>query len=260
MTNQSSIFTEIKGPVAHVFLNRPDMHNALDGTMIRALTLQLETLANNGSIRIIALRGRGNSFCTGADLNWMQKARYLSHEENLKECRLLANCFYTLYKSNKITAAFIHGNIFGGGIGLAASCDLAIATTNATWAFSEIRLGLIPAVIMPYVLKKAGNSVVERMLAGRKFTSEDAEEMGLVNDVVPEPVLESAMEDAFAGLLDAAPEAQRKVKQEGRAMSMPAITEDLVNHTATLLAETRISQEALEGLAAFTEKRKPVWQ
>ena len=260
MTNKTSIIIEIKGPVARVFLNRPEFHNALNGTMIQALFEQLEILENNGSIRIIALQGMGKSFCAGADLNWMQMAQHLSEEENYHECQLLANSFYSLYKSNKITVAFIHGNIFGGAIGLVASCDLAIATTNAVFAFSEVRLGLVPATIMPYVLKKTGNKVVERMLTGMKFKSADAEAMGLVNSVVQDAAFESAINDTLTGLLNAAPEAQRRIKLQARTFIMPAITEDLVNHTATLLAETRVSKEALEGLGAFSEKRKPAWQ
>ena len=260
MTNQPSILTEIKGPVAHVFLNRPEFHNALNAKMIQALLEQLEILDNNRSIRIIALRGMGNSFCAGADLNWMRMAQHLSEEENYRECQLLAKAFYSLYKSSKITVAFIHGNIFGGAIGLVASCDMAIASTNAVFAFSEVRMGLVPATIMPYVLNKTGNRVVERMLTGMKFKSGDAEAIGLVNAVVQDEPFESALNETLAGLLEAAPEAQGRIKLQARTLIMPAITEDLVNHTASLLAETRISKEALEGLGAFYEKRKPAWQ
>ena len=168
--NQHAIVTEIQGEVARIWLNRPDARNALNMALLKAFFISLQKINANAGVRIICIRGRGNSFCAGADLHWMQQATSLSWEDNYMESTWMARCYHELFASDKITLACVHGAAFGGALGLLAACDLAITTESAVLAFSEVKLGLVPATIAPYVLHKAANAkVLEFMLTGKKF-------------------------------------------------------------------------------------------
>ncbi len=182
--NAQTILTEISGPLARLWLNRPGMRNALDKQMLQELFSSIEKINRNPAIRIVSLRGMGTTFCSGADLGWMQKAQGLSKEENYHESMLLAQCFHALYTSPKIIVAGIHGAALGGAIGLVSASDIAISTSTTVFGFSEVKLGLIPATVAPFLLRRScGGKMMEYLLTGRKFSGHDAVTIGLINRV-----------------------------------------------------------------------------
>jgi methylglutaconyl-CoA hydratase len=260
MINAQSIITEIRGPLARLWLNRPGVRNALDKQMLEELFSTLEDINNNPAIRIVSLRGMGSSFCAGADLGWMQKAHDLSGEENYRESTLLAQCFHALYTSPKIIVAGIHGAALGGAIGLVSASDMAVTTNTTVFAFSEVKLGLIPATVAPYLLRKSSSGkIMEYLLTGRKFSGHDAVSIGLVNRSVPDEQFEQVHEDLLNELMKAAPVAQLKIKELIRSLTGSAPDITTMARTASLLAEARVSEEAREGIRAFLEKRQPGW-
>ncbi len=255
-----TIITEKQGAVARIWLNRPESRNALNLTMAEEIVTALQRFHTDPEIRIILLQGRGPSFCAGADLNWMKRTNGRTDAETLAESTLLASCYRELYESPRITVAGVHGAAFGGAIGFVSACDLAIATENCIFAFSEVNLGLIPAVISPYVLNKADKGkIMEYMLTGMKFNGKEAVSLGLVNRYVPDTDLDRSIEDLLTGLLNVAPGAQSRIKQLIRSLSGFSPDHAMVHHTASMLAETRVSEEASEGIRAFLEKRQPGW-
>jgi methylglutaconyl-CoA hydratase len=257
--DQHAIITETEGTVARIWLNRPESRNALNSAMLEELHFALQEINHDEQFRIIILCGRGNSFCSGADLKWMEQASRLSPEDNYRDSQWPAKCFHELFASPKITLAGIHGVAFGGALGLIAACDLAVSAENTVFAFSEVKLGLIPATIAPYIFHKAGdNRVMEYLLTGRKFGASEAEMLGLINRCVPEGQLEQSLQDLTIELLQAAPVAQRSIKRLFRSLCVTPDSSTL-DLTASLLAETRVSEEAREGIRAFLEKRQPGW-
>jgi methylglutaconyl-CoA hydratase len=258
--NTKTIITEITGPLARLWLNRPGMRNALDRQMLEELFSAIEKINDNHAIRIVSLRGMGSSFCAGADLGWMQKAHGLSGEENYRESMLLAQCFHAIYTSPKIIVAGIHGAALGGAIGLVSASDIAISTNTTVFGFSEVKLGLIPATVAPFLLRRScGGKMMEYLLTGRKFSGYDAVSIGLINKSVPDEQFEQAHEDLLSELLKAAPDAQLKIKELIRSLTGSAPDMTIMARTASLLAETRVSEEAREGIQAFLEKRQPGW-
>jgi len=260
MMNTQTIITEIGGPLACLWLNRPGVRNALNKQMLEELFSAIENINSNPAIRIVSLRGRGPSFCAGADLAWMQKAPGLSGEENYRESILLAQCFHALYSSPKIMVAGIHGAALGGAIGLVTACDMAITTNTTVFAFSEVKLGLIPATVAPYLLRKSSSGkIMEYLLTGRKFSGHEAASIGLVNRSVPDEQFEQVHDDLLNELLRAAPDAQLKIKELIRSLTGSAPDITIMARTASLLAEARVSEEAREGIQTFLEKRQPNW-
>jgi methylglutaconyl-CoA hydratase len=254
-----AIITETEGAVARIWLNRPESRNALNREVMEEFQHALQIIHEDEKIRVIILRGRGITFCSGADLKWMEKASHLSKEENYLESALLSSCFNTLFTSPKITVAGVHGAAYGGAMGLIAACDLAVSSETAFYAFAEVKFGLVPATIAPYILHKTGNShVLEYLLTGRKFGAAEAERLGLINRCVPDGQLEKSLTDLVVELLQTAPGAQRAIKKLFRSLSMKPDS-SAMESTASLLAETRVSDEAREGIRAFIEKRKPSW-
>jgi methylglutaconyl-CoA hydratase len=257
--DQRTIIIETEGTVARIWLNRPESRNALNRTMLEELYSALQEINHEEQFRIIILAGRGISFCTGADLKWMEQASRLSQEDNYRDSKWPAKCFHELFTSPKITLAGIHGMAFGGALGLIAACDLAVSTETAVFAFSEVKLGLIPATIAPYIFHKAGNTrVMEYLLTGRKFGAPEAEKLGLLNCCVPEGQLEQSLQELTAELLQTAPGTQRSIKKIFRSLSVFPDGASM-DQTASLLAENRVSEEAREGIRAFFEKRQPGW-
>lgn len=252
------IFKEIK-QVGYVILNRPEVHNAFNDNMIEDLQRVFEEIETNQEIRVIVLKGEGKSFCAGADLNWMRRVKDYSYEENLKESLALAGMLYKIYTCSKPTIAQVHGYAIGGGTGLVAVCDIAIATTDAKFSFSEVKLGLIPACISPYVVKKCGEGRCrEFFLTGERMSAEKAFNAGLVNIVVPPDCLDKALQGLVDQLISSGPEAIKKCKELLR--SVPSMEHDeFKKYTAEVIAQMRISPEAQEGMSAFLEKRKPKW-
>lgn len=245
--------------VGYVILNRTEVHNAFNDTMINELHLAFDSIEKYSDIRVVVLKGEGKSFCAGADLNWMRRIKNYSYEENLKESLALADMLYKIYTCSKPTIAQVHGYAIGGGTGLVAVCDIAVASTDCKFSFSEVKLGLIPACISPYVVKKCGEGRCrEFFLTGERMSAEKAFNAGLVNIMVPPDCLEKAVQGLVEQLLSSGPEAIKKCKELLRAV--PDMTpEEYKRYTAEVIAQMRISDEAQEGMAAFLEKRKPNW-
>lgn len=251
---------ELDGPVARVWLNRPEARNAFDGLMVSELRTVLFDLRNEDAVRVIVLGGRGKSFCAGADLEWMRAMASFSREENLREAQALADLFFTVYESPKPVICRVHGAALGGGSGLVAACDLAVAAQGTQFGFTEVRLGILPAVISPYVLGKIGESAArELFLTGERFEAEHARQIGLVRQAVPEAELDAAVEGRVTELLAAGPRAQAEVKALIHEVAWRR-PESVQRYTVERIADLRVSPEGQEGLRAFLEKRKPGWR
>ncbi len=248
------------GPVARVWLNRPDVRNAFDGLMVTELRKTLFDLSSADGVRVIVLGGRGPSFCAGADLEWMRAMAAFSRDENLREAQALADLFFTVYQSPKPIVARVHGAALGGGSGLVAACDVPVAALGTQFGFTEVRLGIVPAVISPYVIGKIGESAArELFLTGERFEAVKAAEIGLVRAAVPEEDLDAVVEARVQELLKSGPRAIAEAKALIREVAWRRV-EDVQRYTVERIAEVRISPEGQEGMRAFLEKRKPSWQ
>lgn len=250
---------EYDGPVARIWMNRPQARNAFDGLMVTELRMTLFDLRSADAIRVIVLGGRGPSFCAGADLEWMKAMAAFSREDNLREAQALADLFFTVYESPKPVVARIHGAALGGGAGLVAACDIPVAALGTQFGFTEVRLGIIPALISPYVLGKIGESAVrELFLTGERFEAVKAQEIGLIRAAVPEDDLDAVVENRVQELLKAGPRAVAEAKALIREVAYRRI-EDVQRYTVERIADLRVSTEGQEGMRAFLEKRKPNW-
>ncbi len=259
--NEKTIMIDVdeKGR-ATVTLNRPAMHNAFDDSLIALLTDELKRLDRDSNIRVVVLAAKGKNFSAGADLNWMKRMAGYSLEENLEDAKKLAHLMKTLNGLSKPVIAAVQGAAFGGGVGLVACCDIVIASTRASFSLSEVKLGLIPSVISPYVADAIGSRAARRyFLTGERFSAEEAYRLGLVNEVVEEDELNSAVEKICHILLQNGPEAIGEAKKLIASVSRGNIDENMINRTAHWIAEVRASHEGREGLSAFLEKRKPNW-
>src|SRR6188474_694503 len=204
---------EYDGPVARIWMNRPDLRNAFDGLMITELRRVLFDLRTVDAVRVVVLGGRGPSFCAGADLQWMKAMASFTREENLREAQALADLFFTVYESPKPIVARVHGAALGGGAGLVAACDIPVAALGTQFGFTEVRLGIVPSVISPYVISKIGESAArELFLTGERFEAVKAHEIGLVRWAVPEDDLDLTVERRVQELLLAGPRALAEAK------------------------------------------------
>jgi methylglutaconyl-CoA hydratase len=253
------VLTERDGPVLHIRLNRPDVRNAFDEEVVAALTAAARQAASDTSVRAIVLAGNGKTFCAGADLAWMTKAIAYTREENRRDAEELARMLETLDTLPVPLLGRVHGGALGGGAGLVAVCDIAIAADDATFGFTEAKLGIIPAVISPYVLRKIGCTAArELFLTAARFSAKRARRIGLVHRTVPESELDEVIEEYVQELLTSAPGAISAAKAlikevDGRP------TADVIGLTTTRIAERRVSPEGQEGMHAFLQKRKPDW-
>jgi len=255
-----SIGFEVRGAVALVALARPEVHNAFDETLIAELTAALEAVDRDESVRAVVLLGNGASFCAGADLSWMKRMAAYGRKENLADARRLATMLGALRGLSKPTVARVHGAAFGGGVGLVACCDIAIGAHDATFAFSEARLGLIPATIAPYVIEAIGARQARRyFLSGERFTAAEAFRIGLLHDIVPPDDLDSRVNEILGQLLGAGPRAQLECKALIGAVAHRRVDARMIADTARRIARVRASDEGKEGVAAFLGKRKPAW-
>ncbi|MEO6565429.1 MAG: enoyl-CoA hydratase/isomerase family protein [Casimicrobiaceae bacterium] len=246
--------------VAVVALNRPDVHNAFNETLIGELTEVLNVLDEDDAVRAVVLAGNGKSFCAGADLNWMKTMAGYSAEENLADAQALALMLRTLNGLSKPTVARVHGATYGGGVGLTACCDIAIAAIEATFALSEAKLGLIPATISPYVIEAIGARQARRyFLTGERFDAAEAYRIGLVHDIVPIADLDDRVNEVLGTLLLAGPRAQLECKALIRGVAHRPIDAAVIGGTAEHIAAVRASPEGKEGVAAFLQKRTPAW-
>lgn len=254
------VLEERRDGVARVTLNRPGVHNAFDDVLIGALTARLEAIAKDEDLRAVVLTGAGKSFSAGADMSWMQRSAGYGEAENLEDARALARLMRALNELPKPTIAMVNGAAIGGGAGLVACCDIAVASDAAVFSLAEVRLGLIPAVIGPYVLAAIGPRQARRMfLTGERIGAAEAKRIGLVHDVVPAMYLESAVERVLQDLLKGGPKAQGEAKTFLREIQGRPIDGALIEASARRIAALRITAEAQEGLSAFLHKRDPAW-
>jgi methylglutaconyl-CoA hydratase len=254
-----TILYKIEDRIAKVTFNRPDVHNAFNDTMIKEMSMIFDDISGNSDIRAVIVTGKGKSFCAGADLNWMRRVKDYSYEDNLKESLELAEMLYKIYSSPKPTIARVNGAAIGGGTGLVAVCDIAIAAKKAKFSFSEVKLGLIPACISPYVIRKCGEGKCrEFFLTGERLTAEKALNAGLVNAVAELENLDELIDGIVDKLISSGPEAINKCKELLRRVSEMSL-EEAKKYTAEVIAQLRISDEGQEGMNAFLEKRQPRW-
>lgn len=261
MNQPTTIEIITQAEVATIWLNRPEKHNALNALMINELTQAFEQLSAMETIRLIILRGRGKSFCAGADLHYMQEIAAFGHEENYDDAVRLASLFERIYTCPKPVMAVVHGAAYGGANGLSAACDLVIAETNTVFAFSEVKIGITPATISPYVIRRCGEAAArELMLTGRKFTAREAERFMLSNRTVNEESLELEIEAYINHFTSSGPQAVAQCKKLIQVVSSAAKnTSEMMRFTANLIASQRASDEGQEGISSFFDKRKPNW-
>ena len=251
---------ELSGPVATLWMNRPDLHNAFDETLIAELTAACVALNEDNDVRIVILAGRGKSFSAGADLNWMKRAANNGLDDNLNDARALALMLRTLAEMKKPTIARIQGAALGGGMGLAAACDIAVASTKAVFATSEVKFGIIPSAISPYVLRAIGARQAYRYFqSAERIDAHRALDIGLVHETVEPEQLDAKISEIVYSLLQGGPLSQAAAKDLIRTVNGRPINDTLVDDTAHRIAHLRATPEAREGIAAFLDKRQPSW-
>ncbi len=254
-----TILYEKHEQVVWLTFNRPEVHNAFNAKQIEEMTEALKRIREDNSVRIVVLTGKGKSFCAGADLNWLREIVGYSFKQNLEESRALADVLHDLYMLPKPTIAMVNGAAIGGGTGFLSACDIALAAEEARFGLSEIKIGLVPAAISPYVIRKIGESRArEYFLTGKRMLAHKALEIGLVNDVVPLEKLKASVDLLIDNLLTSGPEAMASCKELITQTSHARI-EDVKEFTANMIAGLRVSEEGQEGMASFLEKRKPNW-
>lgn len=260
MSNYSTLLFESKENIATVWLNRPGIHNAFNEIMISELIECFGKINQMNNIRVVILRGKGKSFCAGADLNWMKDVTKYSYEENYNESYRLSQCFYSIYTCIKPTIAVVHGAAIGGANGLLTACDMAFCDSKTTFSLSEVKIGIIPACISPYVIKRVGEfGAKELMLTGRRINGKEAEAFRLVNKSLPAVDLEKHLKSLIDMLLSSGPEAMSHCKNLIFDVSNTLNLDQALEKTAEKIAEIRISEEGQEGMKAFLEKRQPSW-
>lgn len=243
-----------------VELNRPEIHNAFDERLIASLTAVFEDAARDDTVGVVCLKGRGRSFCAGADLNWMRRTANFDRARNLADAVAFGEMLNALYSLPRTTLALAHGAVMGGGVGLLSCCDVAVAAADARFSLSETRLGLVPAVIGPYVVAAMGARHARRyMQSGERFDAATAMRVGLVHETVPSQRLRARGDEIIAELLKCGPNARRIAKELAFEAAHRPIDRALVESTAARIADARASGEGREGVAAFLEKRKPDW-
>jgi methylglutaconyl-CoA hydratase len=262
MQPASTLLIERQGNVARVTMNRPDVHNAFDDALVAELTETLEALDGDHAVRAVVLTGSGSTFSAGADLNWMRGMARASEDDNRQDSLRLAKLMRTLNFLGKPTLARVNGSAYGGGVGLVACCDIAIGVAGSKFSLSEVKLGLVPAVISPYVVAAIGARHARRMfLSAEVFDAAEATRIGLLHQCVPSVQLDEALERSLHWLGKGGPIAQGEAK--ALALRMAGVTREAAERrdadNASLIARLRISAEGQEGLGAFLDKRAPNW-
>ena len=251
---------ELAGPVATIWMNRPDMHNAFDEILIAELTAACIALDEDNDVRVVVLAGRGKSFSAGADLNWMKRAANNGVDDNLNDARALARMLRVLAEMKKPTIARVQGAALGGGTGLTAACDIAVASTKAIFATSEVKFGIIPSAISPYVVRAIGARQAYRYFqSAERIDAARAREIGLVHEAVEPEQLDAKVQEIATALIQGGPLAQAAAKDLIRAVDNKPINDNVVEDTAHRIAHLRATPEAREGIGAFLEKRAPNW-
>ncbi|RKX17048.1 MAG: enoyl-CoA hydratase/isomerase family protein [Candidatus Zixiibacteriota bacterium] len=254
-----TIKLEYHDRIAKVTLNRPRLRNAFNDVMISEMTDAFKTINNQDDLRVVVLTGEGQSFCAGADLNWMKDVINYTYEENLRDSLNLSEMFHIMFNCPLPTIARVNGAAIGGGTGMVAVCDIVIASEKAVFSLSEVKLGLVPACISPYVIRRLGDkNCREFFLTGERLTAQKALTAGLVNQVVPDEMLDKAVNERVKQLISSGPDALTWCKQ--LLLNTPTIPEkDVGKYTAEIITKLRMSNEGQEGRKAFFEKRKPKW-
>jgi methylglutaconyl-CoA hydratase len=248
----------IDGSIARVWLDRPAVRNALDEHLIAALTSTLHALASREDIQVIVLAGRGEAFCAGGDLRWMQRMATASRTANIEDALGLAGLFQTLDSLPQPTVARIHGACVGGALGLVGACDIAVAADSSRFALSEVRLGLVPATISPYVLRAIGHRTASRyMLTAETFGAETARQIGLVHEVAADAALDLTIDRLVSALLEGGRYAQGATKRLLRELQGRRIDDQVAARTAEVIADARASDEAQRRLRRFFDTRRP---
>jgi methylglutaconyl-CoA hydratase len=245
---------------ATVTLNRPEVRNAFNQTAIAELTRAFRELGSDDSVRVIVLAACGPVFCAGADLNWMKKMAAYTHDENYADAAQLAEMLRTIYVCPKPVVAKVQGDCYAGGMGLVAACDIALAAEPANFCLSEVKLGLIPATISPYVIKAIGENAARRyFLTAERFSAQQAQRIGFVHEVVAADALDASVDAIVNALASASPNAVKEAKRLVRDVAGRPLTDGLIADTAERIAAIRASDEGREGVRSFLEKRKPSW-
>jgi methylglutaconyl-CoA hydratase len=258
--NYRTLEVDVKDCVATIWLNRPEVRNALNETVIAELDEALTSLGACDDIRVIVLAGRGKAFCAGADLQWMQRMAAYSTSENEADAMRLAAMLRTLYQCPKPTIARVHGPAYAGGMGLAAACDLVVASTNAEFCLSEVRIGLVPATISPYVVQALGVRAARRyMLTAERIGAAEAHRIGFVHEVREPDEIDSTIDQLAMSLRMAGPAALAQTARLIHQVANRPVEDELVADTARLIARVRASVEGREGVDAFLQKRKAAW-
>ena len=257
--NYDTITFKTDDRIARVTFSRPEIHNAFNSTMIAEMTGVFGKIEKDEDIRVVLLTGEGKSFCAGADLNWMRGVIKQTFDQNLAESNALAELFNKIYRCRRPVIGRINGAAIGGGTGFVAVCDMAIAARSAKFSFSEVKIGVVPACIGPYVVKKMGEGKArELFITGERMNAERAHEVGLVNKVVDDDQLDDAVDALVKTLLSSGPEAVAMAKKLVR--EVPEMTPaQFKPYTAEMIAKLRVSDEGQEGMDAFLNKRKPNW-
>lgn len=259
--SDQALKVEVEGGVARLILARPEKHNAFDDVVIAAFTEALESVGNDAAVRVVVIGGEGKSFSAGADLDWMRRMADYGEAENLADARALALMLRTLNELPKPTIARVQGATFGGGVGLVACCDIAVASKAAIFCLSEARLGLTPSTISPYVVAAMGaNNARRYFLTAERFDAAAAERVGIVHVVAAPERLDHAVDDLVAALLQNGPMAIAECKELIRRVASGPVDEAMIEDTAQHIARLRASAEGKEGVRAFLEKRPPAWQ
>jgi methylglutaconyl-CoA hydratase len=251
---------ERAGKVATIWMNRPAVLNAFDEQLIAELAAACEELDTDASVRVVVLAGRGKHFSAGADLNWMKRASQFTHEQNVDDARKFAGMLRTLSEMSKPTIARVQGAALGGGTGLTAACDMAIASSDAVFSTSEVKFGIIPSAISPYVLRAIGpRHALRYFQSAERISADRALAIGLVGEVVPQAELDASIGKLVDALLQGGPQAQKAAKELIVAVNGKIIDKNISEETAQRIARQRATNEAKDGIAAFLEKRAPAW-
>lgn len=251
---------QLAGATATVTLDRPDVRNAFNETSIADIERAFRELGADGNIRAIVLAARGPTFCAGADLNWMKKMAGYTDAENRADAMRLAEMLRAIYLCPKPVVAKVQGDCYAGGMGLVAACDIAVAAEAANFCLSEVKLGLIPATISPYVIKAMGENAARRyFVTAERFSAQEAHRIGFVHAVAPAELLDTTVADIVKSLTANSPNAVQEAKRLVRDVAGLPVTDALVADTAERIAQIRASEEGKEGVRSFLEKRKPSW-
>lgn len=256
----TAIRTDVQGFVAIVTLARPEVRNAFNDEVIAALSQAFTALGDDAQVRAIVLAAEGPAFCAGADLNWMRRMADYTREENLQDAAQLAFMLRTIYECPKPTIARVQGDVYAGGMGLVAACDIAVSVDSAHYCLSEVKLGLIPATISPYVIRAMGPRVAHRwFLTAERFSAAEALRIGFVHAVVAAEQLDAEVAGLLKALTGASPNAVRECKKLLQDVAGRDITRLLIDRTVEGIADIRASDEGKEGVQSFLQKRKPAW-